>query len=1203
MKTISRLLMWALVLSGTCCLTASAQVVQQGFVAVTCYSDNNSNGPVVGLYDMRQAHLQTPNQNWSPPVTHGPATSPWTRANLGEVFGLCFDLSGNIYVSATRVYGNSLPSGGGNIYRIDANTGGITTFVTLTNNGNGLGNIAWDDVNNQMFATNFEDGKIYRISAAGVVLSSYDPFNPDGGGAKPAPLGERIWAIGVYNGRVYFSLWNENCNEPSNIKPNEIYSIALDPTGDFTGSEQLEISVPALPSEIHSNPVSDIAFSEDGNMLLAERTMYNSTTMTPNAHAARVLEYAFSAGSWNPTANQFSIGTANLYSGCGSYTNPTSGAAGGVDYAYGSYNSTTREIEDCDDAVWASGDGLHFGNPDFIYGFQRLPATGGDITNSVLVDADGNVAGGDKTHIGDIEVFKSCSTTVCPDIDITVDLLPSGDCCYELTFNSFSANSVASISANILTSNTIFSGVVGPTNWTSSNTGTSASWDSAGCIPSGVQNGILFCIQTQASAPQFIEIAFQLKDGTLCMDTIEVDCTPGTPSPCSEINDESIVCKEQGPKGWIYDYSFTITDYGPFSGTYPAENVTIYSITPGVSVSPTLVTFGSPLGTGAVSGTLNYTISGSGAQPGDQVCFIVQLHGARQGHGFHWSCPPDTVCVILPDCRDCCDSVDITVSDAAVRQIGNTAASVSSSMWVTPGPIMKLEANIMNVSRSRIWCPSTSTGTYTPVANPTSIAGLITGGSISPSMPVASGFNPATSEVIWGTVYSGVAMSGGQVNLNLGFPGTNLGWRCIDTLTVCVRYRVTDTAWVTCDTVVYYTIPRCGRIDIVVADDPIDVRPSFTPATAGSGYALDEPLYSEPVDGPVLSLAMSDYAQGTLAVRHWWQDVVVSGSAKIRLTKMYLRPEPGIDITGVAEEGGGSGEVSDRVAEIDIDLNERETDNFTVDFDNPSSAEYFSVRVYFDYVDLDDEDETLTSREYVVYGDLSGESAISIEEDENRATTLYKLLIDAQGTHSAGWVAPSCFRFTTPDGVRIVASGPMQNDITTDFHVLRPLDRDNAVLMPLPSGTDIRGTVIEKDDPLALWLVLEGSDDLVDLGWEALNTEGDPIAHGTLSLSTTSTVRDGDDAVPGAAIHLLEAWPNPSSERVSTRFNLYRSESVTVSVYDATGKEVSRVVNGQHLGAGWHEYDVNLSTLPDGVYYIRLKTENGTQTKSIVKQN
>ncbi len=1217
MKTCFRYLVPAAILLWMACRPAAAQPVQNGFAAGTCFSDNIATNPVAVLMDVRLAHLQTPFLHWAAPKTYGPASSPWTRANLGEVFGVAFDPSGNIYVAATTVYGNATPggpAGSGAIYRLDAVTGMISTFATLPNAGCGLGNIAWDATHNQMFATNFEDGKIYRISSAGAVLSTFDPFNPDPIPTVngPAAIGELIWGI-AYNpieNSVYFGRWVENTSSPSTVMNNQVWSIALDGTGNFTGTEQLKITMPSLPSRNYSNPVSDIAFSAAGNMLLAERSMWSNTSpLSPTAHESRVLEYSLVGGVWTPTPAIFSIGML----GNGGPGRMAS-ASGGVDYAYASYNTTTKQLENCDGAVWATGDALRFDNSpvNYIYGFQRLPAAGGTAPASVMIDADGVTTSQDKTQIGDVEVYKRCTpVNACDDLTLTVDT--TDDCCYELSVSGYNAGDLTSIIANLLTSGVVFTGAIGPTGWNVTNSGTQATWDSAGIITGTSATGLRFCLQSTVSPPQQIEIVYRRKDGTECKDTITVYCDSVEYTPCVVFNNEQIRCKEKGPKGWSYGVSFTVTNYSPFSQApwfLPAENVVVYSATGGVTVAPGAVALSPTLGYGATSGTLNFTLAGSGLQPGQQVCLIVQLHGRKFLNDYQWCCPPGTICFTVPHCAECCDSVDITINNNTGRQIGNTAAGLSSAnVTVTPGPITKFQASVMSVSRSRVWCPNPNTGVYAPVSNPTTIGAVITGGSVSPSMPLSSGFSPATSEVIWGTVYSGVNFNPGSVNLNLSFPGTNLGWRCRDTLRVCIRYTFTDTACRTCDTVVYYTVPRCGRADIVDYDHdtPIDLNPvSFAEAVLGEGITVGEPLYSEVVPGPGLELSLTSQTAGTLAVSHWWNDAVV-GIDKLRVVRMKVVPEPGIEITGLTPQGGGAAAtLADRTATIEMDLRENEIDNFGVTFSNPTNADFFALRVRFDVVDTDDPQTEMPSHEYVVYGDLTGgggpQGRISVDESDRSTPTLYKLLIGSNGQNSADWISPACFRFTPPQGVRILASGPMPDSTFAEFHVLKSMSKESSMLLQLPSPGDFRKEYIANDQSVALWLVLEGGGDLFDLEWEALNMDGEIIGAGDVQLSPTSTVYDGEDYVPGASIHLLETYPNPARDRVMTRFTLGRSEEVTVSLYDMSGREVSRLVDKVRLGAGSHEYELNLKSLSSGAYYIRMTTSAGTQTKSVVKR-
>ncbi|MBK7160269.1 MAG: hypothetical protein IPH77_17480 [Ignavibacteria bacterium] len=71
----------------------------------------------------------------------------------------------------------------------------------IPNTGSGIGNICFDKWHHQMFATNHEDGKIYRVkdvSGVGQVSSWYDPFLPDDKVPGFAIRGELLWGIGSY---------------------------------------------------------------------------------------------------------------------------------------------------------------------------------------------------------------------------------------------------------------------------------------------------------------------------------------------------------------------------------------------------------------------------------------------------------------------------------------------------------------------------------------------------------------------------------------------------------------------------------------------------------------------------------------------------------------------------------------------------------------------------------------------------------------------------------------------------------------------------------------------------------------------------------------------------------------------------------------------------------------------------------------------
>ncbi len=329
-----------------------------------------------------------PNLNYLAPRYHDPA---WTKPNLGQLFGLTLDSDGNIYVAATTVYGaNPAPN---TIKKIDGKTGKISVFATLPNNGPAFGNINYDCVSETLYASNHEDGRIYQIDMTGTVVSTYhhatgtitmglanDPGEPNG---VFAPLGSRPWAVQSHAGRLYYSIWWEDSGRQDAAHSNEIWSVEY---SDMLGvpnpaTKKLEISVPGLNNATYSNPVSDISFAATGWMLISERTMLEDTQTL--AHQSTTYEYDYDGMNkvWNLKGTTFVVGEL-----------PNS-AAGGVDHDFdeGGY-------------VWMSGDALDFYTPNVVYGVQGTPHAGGDITNSTLIDLDGEIVNQDKTALGDVEI-------------------------------------------------------------------------------------------------------------------------------------------------------------------------------------------------------------------------------------------------------------------------------------------------------------------------------------------------------------------------------------------------------------------------------------------------------------------------------------------------------------------------------------------------------------------------------------------------------------------------------------------------------------------------------------------------------------------------------------------------------------------------------------------------------------------------------
>ena len=110
-----------------------------------------------------------------------------------------------------------------NIYKIDGVSGAVTLFATLPGSLT-VGYIDIDPVHNILFATNYDDGKIYRINLNnGTILNTYDYLNTGTINGSAAPTSELVVGVG-YNemqNKLYYSLYGVN-----NIK--SIRSLELD---------------------------------------------------------------------------------------------------------------------------------------------------------------------------------------------------------------------------------------------------------------------------------------------------------------------------------------------------------------------------------------------------------------------------------------------------------------------------------------------------------------------------------------------------------------------------------------------------------------------------------------------------------------------------------------------------------------------------------------------------------------------------------------------------------------------------------------------------------------------------------------------------------------------------------------------------------------------------------------------------------------
>ena len=435
----------------------------------------NPDGPSARVIDIRQ-----PGFVWDGRLLAAPEIFDVLAKDVGQVFGVALDdqTPPNIYVAATSMFGLNivdrgrdgsperrkkggpgagwmkgqfgldLQGGPGAIYRVDGRTGVVTLLTNVTldgvpNPGTGLGNLAYDAAHKQLFVSDLYTGMIHRFDLDGKELSRFDhgvtglgaaklataPFDPKNrpnisserfDSEKPdtwgfAPAARRVWGLAVHEDRLYYAV----------VAGPQVWSVGIASDGSFAADPRWELDVPAQAGPL---PVSDIAFSYQGAMILAQRGLiagaYDYSAFTQPGEP-QVLRFWLkdpndspSPGRWKLVPEEYAIGFA------GNYRNTNGGVALGYGYGQDGMLSTTV----CEAALWTTGQNLRNdpalrsqlepGGPLVVHGLQGSPADLVRNANtppviSYFVDYDDKFDDPRATgHIGSVRVYTTpCAAT------------------------------------------------------------------------------------------------------------------------------------------------------------------------------------------------------------------------------------------------------------------------------------------------------------------------------------------------------------------------------------------------------------------------------------------------------------------------------------------------------------------------------------------------------------------------------------------------------------------------------------------------------------------------------------------------------------------------------------------------------------------------------------------------------------------------
>ena len=77
----------------------------------------------------------------------------------------------------------------------------------------------------------------------------------------------------------------------------------------------------------------------------------------------------------------------------------------------------------------------------------------------------------------------------------------------------------------------------------------------------------------------------------------------------------------------------------------------------------------------------------------------------------------------------------------------------------------------------------------------------------------------------------------------------------------------------------------------------------------------------------------------------------------------------------------------------------------------------------------------------------------------------------------------------------------------------------------------------------------------------------------------------------------LAVYPNPAYEKLFLKFNSTRSDKLSYSIMDMFG----RTVSANQLTGNSNEETVDISSLSEGVYFVRMNSGQNTTTTKFIK--
>lgn len=110
---------------------------------------------------------------------------------------------------------------------------------------------------------------------------------------------------------------------------------------------------------------------------------------------------------------------------------------------------------------------------------------------------------------------------------------------------------------------------------------------------------------------------------------------------------------------------------------------------------------------------------------------------------------------------------------------------------------------------------------------------------------------------------------------------------------------------------------------------------------------------------------------------------------------------------------------------------------------------------------------------------------------------------------------------------------------------------------------------------------------------------GTPVHVRTLTVNVGAVAINSNSSVIPEKFFLYQNYPNPFNPATKIRFDLAKTGSVKLTVYDVSGRQVAELLNANYA-AGEYSFDYNAENLSTGVYFYKLETPEYTNIRKMI---